>query len=138
MSGKNTSSRLVVSAAEQQAVSALSAGERYLYFLKKIADWETAWGLWDDGWALYRVESETSEAMPLWPSREYAENCACESWSRYQPKEISVNELFSDILPGLRAMGRVIVGFPNLTCRGVVRELRAFERDLAGELSRYE
>lgn len=138
MSGKRTSPRLVVSAAEQQAVSALSAEERYLYFLKKVADWETAWGLWDDGWALYGVESENSEALPLWPSREYAENCACESWIRYQPKEISVEELFSDILPSLRSMGRVIVGFPNSTCRGVVRELSTFEHDLAGELSRYE
>lgn len=138
MSGKSASSRLVVSAAEQQAVSALSAEKRYLYFLKRVADWEAAWGLWDDGWALYRVESETIEALPLWPSREYAASCACESWIRYQPKEISVSELFSDILPGLRSMGRVIVGFPNSTCRGVVRELSVFERDLAGELSRYE
>lgn len=137
MSGEEEKPRLVVSAAEQQGVSRLSAGQRYLYFLKKVADCQSAWGLWDDGWALYRVGAETTEALPLWPAIEYAENCACDSWSRYQPKEISVDDLLSDMIPALREMGRVIAAFPNSNCQGVVRELRAFDHDLAVELSRF-
>ena len=39
------------------AVLKLSGAERYQHFVKKIADWEEVWGLYQDGWALLETEN---------------------------------------------------------------------------------
>ena len=35
-----------------EAVISLPGHQRYEYFIKTVVDWESVWGLYQDGWAL--------------------------------------------------------------------------------------
>ncbi len=37
---------------EIEAVVGLDAAQRYAHFIKRVADLELVWSLWQDGWAL--------------------------------------------------------------------------------------
>jgi hypothetical protein len=41
-----------VSAKQMEAVLALPGSRRFEHFVKVVADWQQAWGLYQDGWAL--------------------------------------------------------------------------------------
>lgn len=130
--------RLVISPQELEAVSALTGPVRYSYCVKRIADWETAWSLWDEGWALCIASDGDAESVPIWPAKEYAEACAVEQWHGCQAKEIPVAALISDFLASLRDEGRTISIFPVPELQGVFPTLEEFEADLLAEMSRYE
>jgi hypothetical protein len=78
----------------------LSAEERYLYFIRKITDFETVWGLHNEGWALVG-DSQGKEIIPFWPEKEFAELCAVDSWNRYLPRPISLSDFLMILLVGM-------------------------------------
>lgn len=78
--------------------------DRYVYFVKKVADNECAWTLDASGLALSQDAHGTRFIM-LWPAREYAELCAIDIWAGYQPKRLALDELLGELLPGLRQDG---------------------------------
>ena len=57
---------------EIRAVLLLDSSKRFSHFVKRVADEERAWGLWNSGWALMATE-DGRQVFPLWPASEYAE-----------------------------------------------------------------
>lgn len=126
-----------LSAQEIEAVLKLAGPERYQHFVKRVADWEEAWGLYEGGWAL-AGDDDGNETFPLWPNAEYAKLCAIDDWNAYVPKAISLDELLDELLPSLADDGVRPAVFMTPTGRGVVVSATELAGHLEAELGNYE
>jgi len=123
---------------EIEAVLSLGAPERYEHCIKKIADQETVWSLWQDGgWALAGDEAG-NQLVPIWPHQKYASLCALAEWAGYEPRQISLDAFLDRWIPGMERDNRLVAVFPTPKDKGVRAEPRRLESDLREELSRYE
>jgi hypothetical protein len=122
---------------EVDAVLKLDGPARFAHFIKRAADEETVWGLWNDGWALMAHAGEGS-AFPVWPAQEYAMECAIGEWSAYTPESIPLNSLLDELLPKLTQKNVAPAVFPTPTGRGVVVTPQELEKSLRAELMNYE
>ena len=118
------------------AVLKLSGAERYQHFVKKIADWEEVWGLYQDGWALLETENN-QQAFPVWPAKEYAELCAQNEWSGYEPESFSLDDFMEELLPNLSNDGVLPAVFMTPSCKGVTIDASQLISDLNKELENY-
>ncbi|EHD20425.1 MULTISPECIES: DUF2750 domain-containing protein [Brenneria] len=89
-----------ISAKEIEAMSKKSNEDRYVYFIKRVADNESAWVLDDEGFAL-SSDDNGNDFIMLWSAKEYAELCAVDTWSNYKAKEIELDYIFDELLPDL-------------------------------------
>ncbi|GGJ94756.1 hypothetical protein GCM10007063_16610 [Lentibacillus kapialis] len=120
---------------EIKAVSNLPAPKRYEYFIKKVADFEEVWGLFEDGWAISEDENG-SPLFPFWPKKEFANLCAIHEWNGYRPKKIDLEEFIEEWLPGMDADGIRPSIFWNNTDSAVL-ETHTLKLDLEEELNNY-
>ena len=120
-----------------QAIMALPGPKRYSHFIKVSADQRRVWGLFNDGWALYRV-GDGKAAFPVWPAKEYALACATTKWKDFTPREIDLDTFLTVLLPKLRESRDSLTVFPTPDQKGVLPELETLERDLNDELGRVE
>lgn len=118
---------------EIQSVIRLDGPVRFSYFAKRVVDFEEAWGLWDDGWALMG-SNEGATVFPLWPAREYAELSRTGEWENFSPKSITLEELLDTYLPDFMARGIMAGVFPTpegkgvtLSAESLVEKLREIE-----------
>lgn len=129
--------QLVVSKKELEAVFALGAEQRYRYFVKRIADSETAWSLWDgEAWFMYRA-ADGRQFFPVWPAKEYAAACAEESWSGAGPQPIGAVRLIDEFLPAMEADGILPTIFPTPAGDGIAIPPSTLKSDLNTELAKY-
>ena len=119
-----------------QAVTQLPGPRRYEHFVKVVADWEEAWGLWDDGWALAGTK-DGSPVFPLWPAKEYAQLCATGDWENYQPESIALEVLMNELLPKLRNDGVLPGIFYTQENKGVTPSVEQLLEDLEAECEKY-
>lgn len=103
---------------EIQAVLGLDGPGRFRHFVKQVVDFEEAWGLWDNGWALMANDDETL-VFPLWPARDYAELNRIGDWENYEARPIELKELLEELLPDFRERGVLPGVFPTPTGKGV-------------------
>lgn len=89
---------------EIEIMSTKNNKDRYIYFIKRVVDGETAWVLDNDGFAL-SSGGDNHDILMLWPAREYAENCATDDWKDYKAKALSLNYIIEELLPNLSAKG---------------------------------
>ena len=122
---------------EIAAVLSLPGNVRYDRFIKTVADWETAWGLFDAGWALLGTQ-DGEAAFALWPTKEYANLCATGEWASYSPRDIQLDDLVETLIPKLTADGVLVVVFSTPEDRGVVTEPSALANDLEAASAEYE
>jgi len=120
-----------------ESVVRLPGPKRYEHFVKQVADWEEAWGLYSDGWALAGT-SEGQRVFPLWPAHEYAEQCATGDWSGYSPKVISLDDLLNVLLPRLSGDGDLTGVFYTPDDKGVTVDAAQLLNDLKAEAEKYE
>ncbi|MBS7531573.1 DUF2750 domain-containing protein [Hazenella sp. IB182353] len=127
-----------MSISEEQltAVLALSGPKRYSHFIGRVVNFEEAWGLWNDGWALAQTD-EQQLAFPLWPAREYAQKCATGDWINYKPEIIPLEDLMHELLPILRNDGVLPAVFMTPHEKGVTPTVEEFLKDLEFELTKY-
>jgi hypothetical protein len=121
---------------EKEHVLALEAPKRYEHFIKKIADTEIVWGLFDDGWALL-ADDGGKKLFPFWPHKEYADMFKDVEWLKYKPKEIPVNEYIDVLLPKLNKEGVQCAIFPVKGKGGISVAPDKVIADLKEELSKY-
>jgi hypothetical protein len=122
---------------EIESVVKLGAPKRYEYFIKRVADWEEAWGLYNDGWALART-NEGEQVFLLWPAKEYAELCATGDWVGYKATSIPISEVINELTPNLKK-DRVLTGiFYTPENNGITPEWDRFIDDLNKECVQYE
>lgn len=123
---------------EFAAVIALEPPKRYGYFVKRVADWGSVWGLWSEGgWAL-AADDEGTQALPVWPHPRYAAACACEHWSGSEPREISLADWMDKWLPGMLRDGTAVAVFPTPNNKGPLVSPERVAEDLRSELELFE
>lgn len=120
---------------EFEAVIKLPSNIRYEYFIKKIADNEEVWALYDNGWAL-TSDDNGNLLFPFWPKREFAEACAIEEWELYKSESIDLYEFIDDLLPHLKEEGiKPSIFFNNDD--SAVLEVDVLIKDINIELENY-
>lgn len=119
-----------------EGIIRLEGPDRYRHFVKSVVDRGEAWALYDDGWALTGVDGGT-EALPLWPEKEFAEACADGNWSGYAPRSIPLSELMEVVLPELMEDEDAVAVFPTLDNKGVVPPINVLLDDLKDEQLEY-
>ncbi len=121
---------------EIEAVSKLSSEKRYHHFIKKVADTQELWSLYDNGWAL-AGDDDGNQIFPLWPAAEYAEISAITRWKEFKPKKITLEEFFEDVLPDLKEEKILLGIFFNSEGQGIVISVDDFLPYLQEELDKY-
>jgi hypothetical protein len=101
-----------------------------------VADWQKAWGLFDNGWALAATDEGTSVFL-FWPAEEYAKLCAKEEWASYKPREIALEDLMNTLLPKLKKDGVLPGIFFTPTGKGVTPSVDDLLDALKDELRNY-
>ena len=119
-----------------EAVLALPGNKRFEHFVKVVVDRETAWGLYEGGWAL-AADDVGTPVFPLWPAEEYARACATNEWSAYQPRSIELSRLTSELLPRLRDDGVLPGVFFTPTSQGVTPSVDVLLAALDAESAKY-
>jgi hypothetical protein len=121
---------------QMEAVLALPGIKRFEHFIKVIADWQEVWGLYQDGWALAAADDGTT-VFPLWPAKEYAQVCAANEWSGYEPRSISLRDFTEVLLPKLKLDGVLPGVFFTPTSKGVTPSVDDLKSALETELQNY-
>ncbi|MFO0591157.1 MAG: DUF2750 domain-containing protein [Polyangiaceae bacterium] len=125
-----------ISQRQFEAILGLSGPKRFSHFIKRVADEERAWGLWDDGWALM-TNSDGDQVFPLWPASEYADLFRTGEWATFTAKEISLEELLNNLIPKLVEMRALPGVFPTPGGKGITPTPGELATALREELERY-
>lgn len=123
---------------EFDAVSRLGADERFVHFLKRVADWETVWGLRDEAGWVAAADSEGNSSFPVWPHPRYAAACADNQWAGNAPASIDVHELVEEWLPAMASDNVSLAVFPTPGLRGVIVSAAELAAALRQALAEYE
>lgn len=97
------------SSAEFKAMIKKSARDRYIYSVKRIADWEEAWSLKLNDGFVTTSDKEGNLSMPIWPFKEYAMKCIGDEWEDCKTQKIHLNTLLEEILTNLSEEGTYVV-----------------------------
>jgi hypothetical protein len=122
---------------EMENVIRLKPFDRYMYFIKRIADAELIYSLKDDdGWAIAEVGDY--KLFSVWSAKEFALLSKTDEWLDYNPTEISLQEFEENIIPLIVEKKYLINVFSVNSKTGFIVELGEFLRDLEEELKKYE
>ena len=121
---------------EIEAVLKLDGPSRMRHFVKRVADSEAAWSLWNDGWALME-NNDGALVFPLWPAPEYAELLRCGDWEQYEVREVPLSELLDEVLPKLKERGVLPGVFPTPQGKGVTPTPEELAICIREELEKY-
>ncbi len=119
-----------------QSVINLPALDRYMYFIRKVADFEEVWGLYDDGWAL--LGDDKNKILAFWPESEFAKICANGIWGNYQPKKITLGDFTEKWLGGMIKDGVMAAIFYTPNGKGLIISAKQLSDDLNRELAQFE
>ena len=119
------------------SVMRMNGADRFSYFVRKVADFELLWGLFDDGWAI-AADADDAQVLPLWPEKEFAAACAENEWSSFRPVEISLGDLLDSWVDGLTKDGLGVAVFPTIENKGVVVTPIDLRNALQVEIAHYE
>jgi hypothetical protein len=113
-----------------------SAEERYNYFIRKVADFQEVWGLYNEGWAML-ADNKEQTIIPFWPEEAFAKLCVGGAWENYEPKKIELNIFLEKWLPGMRNDGKFVGIFYNTDGKGIVVQPDKLLENIQEELDQY-
>ncbi|WP_296150619.1 DUF2750 domain-containing protein [uncultured Flavobacterium sp.] len=114
----------------------LSSLERYKYFIRKVADFETVWGLYSDGWAM--ASDNNSNSIVFWPEKIFAEKCIDNQWENYKPKSINIDDYLNKWIPGMEKDNLNAIIFYTAEDKGIVVSPSDLKKDIVEELGDYD
>lgn len=88
---------------------------RYEFSVKKIVDWEEAWGVYKDRWIMFE-DGSGNMVFPIWPAKDFVEHYFKKTDKNRIPKEIFLDDLMDDLhladfakdlLAGLQKRGKI-------------------------------
>jgi len=120
------------------AVSALAGPERYRHFVSRVADWQTVWGLRNEGGWVTVGDDCGNSALPFWPHPEYAAACVTGEWADNAPTAVDIHEFVDQWLPNLATDGVIVAVFPTPALRGVIVPAQQLETHIREELAQIE
>jgi hypothetical protein len=128
---------MTIDADQLKAVVRLPAPQRYEYFVKRVAQTGTVWGLFRNGWALATKDDGTL-VFALWPDREFAGLCAEFEWEGYEPQAFTLAELLDELLPQLQQDGIVPGIFRTPGSKGVMPTPNLLRVDINDQLAQQD
>lgn len=114
----------------------LDAPSRSEYFVRKVADFEVVWSLFDKGWATAHTGAAT--AVPFWPEEEFAKLCATDEWQGFRPAAIALEDFLERWLPGMANDQRICAVFAAPSDHGTLMLPMDLEKLIRQELEQYE
>jgi|SRR6188768_3897803 len=128
----------MASAKEVSALFKLDGPARYEHMIRRVADFEEAWGLRSpSGWTALANANEQL-LFPLWPHAEYAEACRSLTDPDAIPTRIPLDQLLQVLLPQFISDGTLVAAFPTPAGRGVSVTPDRLRDDLVNECEQYE
>jgi hypothetical protein len=128
----------VATSKEVDAVLKLDAEARYGFLIRRVADFEQAWGLRSSrGWVCL-ADDAGALLFPVWPHAEYVERCRELGDTDDEPSSIDLEYLLDVLLPGMASEGTMIAAFPTPSGKGVPVTAERFREDLVRECSQYD
>lgn len=101
------------------AIHQQDSESRLYYFLDQVVYHKQVWVLTDEhGCVMLNTEDE--DAIPVWPSQDYAQAWATEEWDHCTAEEIPLDTWLSRWTSGLMDDELSIVVFPNEQQEGIV------------------
>lgn len=87
-----------------QEALALSAADRYDYFVQCCAQYDQVWGLAvaNDGWIIFN-DAEGDEIFPVWPTEAHAKTCCFKEHKAQKavPKAIKLSSFIERCIPDM-------------------------------------
>jgi hypothetical protein len=120
-----------IGAPRDAAPQDLIARERYRYLVESAAESGALWvlsGRQHDEWATY-ADPRGHVVIPVWPSRQHAEQLATGKWRDLTPTAVAVRDFLRE-LDVLEAEGVQVAAFPTKTRSGAAIAARHFGRAL--------
>lgn len=111
------------------------AKKRYEYLIKKVADNESLYSLYNDGWALYSDKEKTY--FPIWSEKEFAELCIKDDFLGHKATEIALEDVLNELLPNLKRDHIELAIFPTPDDLGICIDCDIFKQDIDLELENY-
>ena len=111
---------------------ALSADERYDFFLDLVAENGTVYTLKDEQGCLL-VSSEAESCLPVWPDQALAEACSTQEWQGFEPLAISLQDWLEKWVPGMTEDGHLVAVFPDLNTESVIVTPQELADDFSAE-----
>lgn len=96
------------------------ARDRYIYFVKRVADWGGAWALKDTDGLVTTSDNIGNIAFPVWPFEEYALRLKVDEWKECELTELTLSTLIKDVLPNLAKDGINVTAFMVPTSSEVI------------------
>lgn len=130
---------LKISDKEFEALNKCTPDIRYRYTLKRIADTEAMWLIWNDETHLAIQLMGKERLLPMWSSKEYAQAFCVDDFSSCKCKAVTIEYFVESIIDVICEDKLLINVFPTQQeCRGKVVDLNTFAGDLSKELEDYD
>ncbi len=126
-----------ISQKEIESICKLPPFDRYNYFIKRVADFETMYTLVNDAGNLVLSEIEDKYLLPFWSAQVYAELNIANEWEKYTVKKVTLEEFEDDYIDMIVENNYLINIFPIDNKTGFVVDVNEFARDLADEMQKY-
>ena len=120
---------------ELESLLQKSAKIIYIYFIKKVVDYEVVWGLHNDGWATAE-DGDGNILIPFYPKREFAEHFAKNEWKDCKATAIDLYDFMDSWLIGMKKDGVKPSIFP-IDEDTILTEIDILLKDLNTELENY-
>lgn len=102
---------------EFEAVVGFPAPQRYEYFIKRVTDWESVWGLHTAGGWVLASSQEGQVAFPVWPHCRFAAACSVGEWAGALGTEIPLTQFLDRWVTGLAHDDRTVTCFRRQTIK---------------------
>lgn len=133
----NKQHTVIVHPKKTDNITRLNAEARYDYFIRKVVDFKTLWGLVGTaGWVT--AGNDAVEVIPFWPEQAFATLCAEHAWADSVPKAIPLQHFIECWLPGMQRDTRQCLIFPTVQHLGLWIAPNRLAQDLAAEIKSYE
>ncbi len=130
---------LKISDKEFKALNKCTPDIRYRYTLKRIADTEAMWLIWNDETHLAIQLMGKERLLPMWSSKEYAQAFCVDDFSNCKCKAVTLEYFVESIIDVICEDELLINVFPTQQeGRGKVVDLNTFAGDLSKELEDYD
>jgi hypothetical protein len=123
---------------KHQNIFNLPAKERYGYFVRKVADFQTIWLIRDEeGIVMLGGDEDHSQSIPVWPEKEFASLLLTGDWESCRLEEMPLDE-FLLWLDELQKESTQIATFPKEGLQSIVVNAEEMKAHLLHELEQYE
>lgn len=126
-----------ISQKEIESICKLAPFDRYIYFIKRVADFEIMYTLVNESRHLALSEIEGKFLLPFWSAQAFAELNIEYEWQKYTVKKVTLQEFEDDYIDLIIENKYLLNIFPINNKTGFVVDVDEFARDLANEMQKY-